>query len=271
MGTTGFRLLALLALAIPVCAGAATMAAMRAPLSYPLVNGGALIAGGIWIVFGRGPRSRPGGWIGMALAIAVLIAPLLVGPHYNGIARWIALGPFTLNTGFIALPALAILAARDPDNAPLALLVALFVVSLQPDGAAGFAITFAAVGLYHVARDWRMGLVCIVAFFAAIAMTLRGELPPQPFVERVLFDATAHSPFIAAGLIGALAACYLLILYKAPLVRVERFALAGTLFGFLAAALMSHYPYPFIGYGASAILGYALALGLVRPRAAETP
>ncbi|MXO59259.1 hypothetical protein GRI89_06865 [Altererythrobacter salegens] len=258
------RLPALAALTVPVLAGMAWMAAFDAPDRYVLLNSVALAVAGSWMLFGRAPE-KP--WTRRALTlvlIAWLFVPLATGPHVNGIARWVSLGPVTLHAGMLAIPPLAVLAARDPDYAPPILLGALFAALLQPDAATGFAITFAAVGLHHVTKDWKVGAASVIGFFAAIYMALHGELPPQEFVERVLQDAAGERLELAIGLAAALAIGYCLILWTAPLARHERFALAGSLFGFIIMAMMSHYPFPLIGHGAAPILGYGIALGLVR-------
>ena len=43
--------------------------------------------------------------------IAALILPLAIGPEVSGVSRWISLGPVSLHTGSIVIPALAILKA----------------------------------------------------------------------------------------------------------------------------------------------------------------
>lgn len=261
------RLPALAALALPVLAGIAWMSAYGAPGAYVTTDGLALAVACTWLLFGRAPQGLRTQRVLTVLLIAWLFVPLATGPEVNGVARWVPLGPVTLHSGMFAVPALAVFAARDRDYAAPILLAALFAALLQPDAATGFALTFAAVGLHHVTSDWKAGAVSIVGFFAAIAMALRGELPARDFVELVLADAAGESLAVAAGLALALAAGYFLMLWTAPLARAERFALAGSLFGFIVMAMMSHYPFPLIGYGAAPILGYGLALGLVRKAA----
>lgn len=257
------RLPALLALALPVLAGLACMAAMGAPLSYIAVNAGALALASLWIAAGRSPRETGVRRILMVALILLLFAPLLTGPHLNGIARWVPAGPFTLHAGALALPALSVLAVREPDYAAPALLAALLAASFQPDAALGFAVVFAAVGLHDTMRDWQVGGVVIVGFLASIIMALRGQLPAQPFVERVLVDVAIASPLLALALFAALAGGFALILRAVPLDRHARFALAGSLFGFSMMAIVSNYPSVLIGYGAAPILGYGFALGLI--------
>lgn len=245
------------------------MALAGAPAHYPLINLAALVAGLAWIAFGIAPATRLDRLIITGALLALLVVPVITGPTLTSItgdpvARWLPLGPVNLHTGMLAVPALAILAAREERYGYAVLFGAVALLLFQPDAASGFAITFAAVGLHHVTRDWRFGLVAILGFLASIRMAMPGELPPEPFVERVLVDAAMRSIAAAVALALTLLASFLLIVLAAPLPRPERFALAGALFGLAVTALMSHYPTPLIGYGAAPILGLALALGLFR-------
>jgi len=251
----------LLALAIPVLAGLAFMTAFGAPPAYLVGNAGALAIALLWLAVGRLPVDRLGRRLLASALLAILALPLLMGPEINGVARWVPVGPVVLHSDMLALPAFAVLVAQEREDGALLLLCALFLTLLQPDAASAFALTFAAVGLHHVTRDWRMGVVAIAGFVAGIVAALRGELPAQPFVERVVVEALDRSGLAALGLFGALVASYLLILFRGRPTAAERFALAGTLFGFGVMALMSNYPSPLIGYGAAPILGYGVALG----------
>ena len=268
IGRLGPRATAAAALALPVLALIAYMLRFDAPRSYLAIDAVSLIAALAWVAAGRAPDALRTRRILTAGLVLLLFVPLVTGPQLNGIARWLPLGPVNLHAGMFALPAITVLAARDVKYAPLVLSTVLLAALLQPDGGTGFAVTFATVGLYHVTRDWRFALLCIVSFFASLIATLDGELPPQPFVEHVLQDALATSPLAALALATALAVSFALMLFASPLEREARFALGGALFGFFIIALMNTYPYPLIGHGAAPILGFGLALGLVRR---ETP
>lgn len=251
---------AMLALALPVLGGIAALWLMGAPSPFLLVNAGSLALGLAVIAFL--PRLdaikiRRGAIVTLLVLLAL---PLLTGPHVNGIARWLPLGPFTLHAGMLAIPMLTVLAARDEDYAAPILLVGMLVAALQPDAASGLALTFAAMGLYNAKRDWKDGIVAGTGFFATLVMWVRGELPAQPFVERVLVDVAAIQPLAALALLACLVASFLLILHALPAPLAQRHALAGTLFGFSLAAVLSNYPSALIGYGAAPILGFAFAL-----------
>ena len=254
----------MLALGIPVAAGLLYLVLGSAPLAYPLANAlTLLIAVPIAAFAPLRLAERERRMLALVL-LALLFVPLVSGPHLGTVARWLPLGPVNLHTGALALPALVVLAARDEDYAPPILLAALLAASLQPDAATALAVMMAAVGLYNAGQDWRMVPVAGIAFLASIGAVLRGELPAQPFVERVLVDLALREPLAALGLGMALLAGFLMIAHALPAAKSTRHALAGSLFGFSLAAFVSNYPSVLIGYGAAPILGYGLALALAR-------
>ncbi|MCL6251729.1 hypothetical protein M3P36_11845 [Altererythrobacter sp. KTW20L] len=261
------RLPAIVALALPVLAGIACLVAFGAPGSYVAANGAGLALGLALLLLLDAPDERRSRIVAVAL-VALLYLPLVAGPAYNDVTRWIALGPVRLHAGMLVIPALAVFAARDKLYAAPILLAALGAALLQPDAASGFALTIAAVGIHHATRDWRMGLTAIVGFVATLYMAVHGELPATEFVERVLVDYAVLSPTVALALFAALVASFVLIATAVPLERPARLALAGSLFGFSLMALLSNYPSALIGHGAAPIIGYGLALGLVRKAAA---
>ena len=256
------RLPGLLALAIPVLAGIAYLVLMGAPVSYAILNAAALgIAALLLLLAPALPDIKIRRVISVAL-IVLLFFPLITGPYINGIARWLPLGPFTLHSGALFFPALVVLAARDEDFAPPMLLAALLAATLQPDAATSLAVMLAAVGLYTARDDWRMVPVAGIAFFASLVAGLRGELPAQPFVERVLVHLALEAPAGAFVLALALLASFFLLAHGLTADKPVRHGLAGALFGFSLAALVSNYPTILVGYGASPILGFGLAIGL---------
>lgn len=241
------------------------LAAFGAPPAYLTVNAAALALAALCAAFCPAMQSLWQRRLTSLVLLGMLYAPLLTGPSLSGVERWISLGPVSLHAGMLVIPAVAAFAARDADYGAPILLTALLAAFLQPDAASGLAITFAAVALHDAARDWKIGVTAIIAFFASLVMAMHGELPPQPFVERVFASLIlSGAPLAATALFAALAAGFFIILWLIPAPRAVRYALAGSLFGFALMALLSHYPTPLIGYGAAPVLGYGLALGLNR-------
>jgi hypothetical protein len=257
------RGIAVAALAIPVLAGLAYLFAFGAPASYLAVNAAVLAVAILWIAVALPPPSSTGRRVLIGALLLLLFVPLLTGPSLSGVARWLPLGPFNLHAGMLAVPLLATLAGEEPEYAPLLLSLALLAAFLQPDMATGAALMLAAVGLYDATRDWRHVVFAIVAFTASLVAAMRGELPAHPFVERVIFLLARTDLLAALGLLAALLASFYLIVGALPGRESSRKALAGSLFGFSFAGLVSNYPSPLIGYGAAPILGFGLALGLL--------
>lgn len=256
------RFPALLAIALPVLAGLAHMATGGAPQIYLLVNGEAFALAALIVLIGSPKLDRRACLIAGGVLLALFALPLLTGPSMNGIARWLPLGSFILHAGMMTVPSLVVLAARDGRVGPPALALALLVALAQPDFASAFALTSGAIGAYQVRSDWRFGLVVILGFFIAIAAALQGELPAVPFVERIVIDAMRTAPAMAALLGLALIASTLIMLFGTGLPRIARYPLGMAMFGFLLASLISNYPTPLAGYGAAAIIGFALAHAL---------
>ena len=262
---------AMLALALPVLGGIGALWLMGAPSSFLLVNAGALVLGLAVIAFFPQLGAIKVRRFAIVALLILLALPLLTGPYVNGIARWLPLGPFTLHAGMLTIPLLAVLAARDEDYAAPILLAGILAAALQPDAASGLALTFAAMGVYNAKRDWKDGVVAGTGFFATLVMWVRGELPAQPFVERVLVDLAVVQPLAALALLACLVASFLLILHALPAPMAQRHALAGTLFGFSIAAVLSNYPSALIGYGAAPILGFAIALSQIERAESKAP
>lgn len=265
------RAIAIAALAVPVIAGLGYMHGFGAPHSFLIVNAGALGLASAWIAVAPGPPPARGRRLLIAGALALLFAPLLTGPALNGVARWVPLGPFQLHAGTIAVPALLVLAGKEPDHAPAILSAALLAALLQPDMATAAALLLAAFGFYDARRDWRYGVFAAVAFVIALVAAMRGELPAQPFVEHVIWIVARTTPLLALGLIASLLASFVLMLAVPHGNEASRKALAGALVGFSFAGLVSNYPSVLIGYGAAPILGFGLALGLLGREAERDP
>lgn len=257
------RAAALLALAIPTVAGLAFMATQGAPSHYLAINGGCLLIALGLVAFVPHPKVEDD--VAAVIFTALLFMPFFVGPEINGVHRWIGAGLIGLNSALLALPALAVFAARMEWRPRLGLsLAALAAAVVQPDASLALAVGGAAIGVALATRDTKPALVAIAGLLAAIWAHKRGLLPPQAFVEQVYLDAAAIHPLWLVLLVVATIVGIVLIALDRSIGRPERFALAGTMTGFVYTAAMSAYPTPLVGYGAAPILGLAIALWLAR-------
>ena len=242
----------------------------KAPSVYPLVNLAALVLGATaWLALGRtadGPL-RHGGSLVLLLALALLLTAIF-GNAVEGAARWVRVGPLSLQISLIVLPSMIVLHARRPGNtATIGLVVAAAALALQPDRAMAGALAAALVCL-AVAKPSRRVLAALAAALAGFGATLAmpDRLPAVPYVDHILYSSFdlhfAVGLAVAAGAI-ALAFPLLLSAIKCPRERPALAALGGCWLAVVLAAALGNYPTPLVGYGGSAVLGYLLSVALL--------
>ena len=191
-----------------------------------------------------------------------IIAPLLAGPHAEGIARWLSLGPVRIQPAMILLPLALILHGRDPRRtSTVAMAITAVALALQPDRSMATALAATVLVLAVLHRGWvPWGLAAWSIAMAAIAYSRPDPLSPVPFVENVLNDAFAHG--LASGLVMLLAAGVLVLpaVTARSTVPAARIAFATCWGMLLAASVVGTSPTPVLGFGASGVLGYVLSL-----------
>lgn len=253
-------------LAVPSLGGLAYLLVFEAPTRLLAVNAAALGLALVWIVLGRLP-TRPKVRLGIAAALALaLVLPVLTGPDLGGVTRWYPAGPVMLQSGPLLLPLITVLAAGNARLGPIALALATGALGVQPDAASLLALAFASGTLAAMARSVPFALVAAAAAILAFVTIDVGGLEPQLYTEGVLVHVAERSVpgAIALGLLFAMPLWYLA--FAAPGQRGESRALAALLIGFGTMAILAPFPFPLIGYGASPILGFGLALGAIVAR-----
>lgn len=210
------------------------------------------------------------------LANAVLLYLLVAGIEVDGVRRWLALGPLTLQPGlFLAPLLLAIVASREGRHWRVAILLPLLLVALQPDTATMIALAGGTAALMAAAsgrssRGWtarRIATALGAACVALVGLVFAGVQTPPPvaFVE-----GTVEIAAVSGGLAVLLHAAALMFAVGALLAAggpagaslAAYFALAA-----LAATFWA-FPMPVAGAGPSHLLGYGLAIGWLSERAA---
>lgn len=265
------RLLACGALAAAVGSGIIAFTLGGAPASYSAVNAAALGQAVLAILL---PGRRDAAWPGTLVLLAapvLLAATLLAGPETLGVHRWIAAGPLTLHAGLLAVPALVAVATTRRDWASFAALaVCALLAWRQPDFATALALAcgliFATAGrpLQPVEHAMRLA--------TAVAMVLTSfqsdPLQPVRFVETALADGMQISPALGLAMVLSLGLALVLPPWLLARSDPERQRAArgiiGAMIGFTLPSLLAAYPQPLVGYGASAILGYGIAIAVLR-------
>jgi len=258
-----------------VCASAATglglvyMTAAGAPTIYLVVNALALAMGlaifGIVQRSGQAPR-LPGG---VALALAgLLLVTALFGASAEGASRWIRIGGLTLQLSLIILPAMLIAFAQGRDLLlTLSVLLAAVALSLQPDRAmAGVLVLALAVVGVHRRDRWVFWAIVVALAGFAVTLIRPDSLPAVPYVDQVLYTAFQVHAMAGVAVLGGV------LLLIVPAIAGQRldpnnravYAVFGAVWlGTVVASALGNYPTPLVGYGGSAILGYALSLSFL--------
>jgi hypothetical protein len=268
-----------------MAAGLLLMAVEGAPSSYLAVNAltgvVALLAFPLLVRL-LGLLSRWPARSAAALA-GVLFASALFGTSLDGVTRWVRIGPVSLQVSFLVLPILIGLAGRlSATRAAPAIVLAAAALALQPDRAMAAALV-AAVAVIAARRFDRGWTALLGAGTLAFALAmLRGDpMPALPFVDQLIPFAFAAQWWLGAAIAAAMAVSllpFLLGLRAAGDIRGS-VAVLGAWWGAVTmAALIGNYPSPFVGFGASPILGYALSFAFLSATArltavtgAETP
>lgn len=248
-----------------VTAGVFIMGQTAAPTSFGAVNLAALLvalalaaATSLW---SRAPVPTA---LLVACAAGAVALPLVAGPSVEGVRRWLALGGLLVQPAVVLVPALALcVAGRRTWWATSAVIATSAALTMQPDRALAATLAAALLPAAVMRRTPTSALRLIVALGAVAVTLIRPDpLTPVPHVEDVVRDALAASP-----LLGMVALIGQLVLLAPALDRrlppLARATWAATWTTLVIAALVGDYPTPLTGYGASAILGFGLALGVL--------
>lgn len=269
------RFLAMVAALIATGLGLAYLAMAGAPARLMAVNALALLIGfaGLALALAAARAARvSAGVVSLALG-AALLATSLFGLSVEGASRWVALAGFVLQPSLIFVPLLLVYCARGRDDLSIAgVMLAVVAMALQPDRAmAGVMLAALAVLAAH-RRDARtLAALTLAALGFAWTLMQADQLPAMPYVDKIVYSSFGVHPL--AGL--AVAAGLTWMLVPAVVGRLadpahgEAYLVFGAVWlAVIAAAMLGNYPTPLVGYGASAIIGYAVSLiGLPARRA----
>ncbi|MDP3401280.1 MAG: hypothetical protein Q8R97_09185 [Brevundimonas sp.] len=203
---------------------------------------------------------------------AVLVAASLFGPPQQGVHRWLAVGPLSINLALLMLP-MAVVALgwtrERPSRWGLALAI-LGLLVLQPD--ASQAMAFAgAVALIALRAPFstpvRLGLAGVAAALTAFSWLRPDPLAPVPEVEEIVALAFSITPVLAVAVVVLIAATSLAPMLGTRLAGARPSGIAVPLSVHLlltaGMTLFGAFPMPLLGIGMSPIVGFWLGVGLL--------
>ena len=247
-----------------------------APTSHLIVNALSLMMGlALFVVIPQSTQgSRPAGGVVLALGI-MLLATAVFGVSVEGASRWVRVGGASLQISLVVLPALLVLFARSSGFlATTGVVLAALGLGLQPDRAmAGvMAATLALLALYRKERQVVLALTVAGVSFA-VTLLRPDSLPAVPYVDQILYTSFEVHPLAGIAVLGG--ALLLIVPALAGFWMDSTNRAAHAVFGLVwlgmvVAAALGNYPTPVVGYGGSAILGYALSLSFMPVEARST-
>lgn len=216
----------------------------------------------------RLPRPQP---LAMLLLCCAALALTFLDRGLENVHRWVGVGGFRLYLSSLMLPSgiigLSLMLREDSGRAVALLLSAVIagLLTLQPDASqlTGFAAAAALlVWMGPTSRTLKYGVALAGALLILYSWLHLDMLPSVSPVEDILF--LAKDMGILWFILGLLS----LVLLVLPFLTAFRGIPAAKALGvyytaILASSLWGSFPVPFMGYGASPILGYLLAVFLL--------
>lgn len=255
--------------------GIAYLAMAGAPPRYLLINAAAFLLG---LVAFRGIGDaglRPGRFTGWSTVLCALglLATAVLGSPVEGAARWLWLGPLSVQPSLILVPLMIVLFARRSDlPGAIGIAGAAAALALQPDRSMA-AVLAVGIGVLAMTRPGRLTVAALLAAIGGFVVTLMrpDSLPAVPYVDQILF--IAFDVHILAGLAVVLGSLLLLVPavagWRRDRARRPVYLVFGaTWLACVLSAALGNYPTPVVGYGGSAILGYLLSLSFLPARTA---
>ena len=260
-----------------VVLGIVYMAIAGAPMRYLGINAGALVISLMMLALLARVVAAGQRWTGsaiMAMAGALLVTALL-GSEVEGAARWVNFGGLAIQPSLILLPVMLVAFSRNRDVlATAGIVAAAAAMALQPDRAMAGMLALCLAALTVMRRD-RHVAVALAASVAGFAATLAraDTLPAVPYVDQILYSSFDVHAGAGLAVLGGLA----LLLVPAIVGwsrdadnRATYAAFGAVWLTAIMAAALGNYPTPIVGYGGSAIIGYALSL-VALPKLAGVP
>lgn len=226
-----------------------------------------------WMAF---VARTPAHWLtGSVLLVAAAVH--FFGVDIDGARRWLRAGPIMLQPAVLLGSLLLLALARANAGALAAMLagVAIFIVGAGNDGGSSLAYALGMTGLLigdPAKRKIHLPLWLLACGMAIWGWTRPDTLPAVAYVEEVISRAATQSAMagIAASLALALLPLVFVLAARKRATRGMGLALAGFWTGLAIAGIVGNFPVPVIGYGASAVIGWILASGLVEQDPGET-
>jgi len=263
------RTSAIIASIFAVSAGGIYMSLAKAPGHMVTVNAVALAAAVLIIRFLMVKTENLLPFFCIVSA-ALLLATAWAGISLGGVSRWFQIGPLLVQPAMLILAATVTAFAYRPTSlSTIAIILISISLALQPDRAMAGAMTLSLMTIAILTKKRLLILAAAMSLAGfAVAVWRPDGLPAVEFVEAVYQSSFLFNPAMGVLiLVASLALFWPMVIAALSASKSEvRMAAVGNIMiwiGVMVAAIFGNYPTPLVGYGASAIIGYALSIAIM--------
>ena len=192
-----------------------------------------------------------------------------VGPGFQGVSRWISIGPFNFYVASIVIPILIIELNKlsQFSNWFILVLIILFIsilLTLQPDASQSTAFIIPMIILLWRKTNknvLRISITALLSILIVYAWVFLDSLPPVAYVEKII--SLVSNMGIFWFIIGIIS--FIILPVPFILFPPKGFKLLSTCIGvyfiiILISTQLGNFPVPLMGYGISPIIGYFISI-----------
>lgn len=203
------------------------------------------------------------------ITTVILLLLTFVDPGFQGVNRWVSIGPFNFYVASIVIPILIIEIYKlsQFSNWFILALIILFIsilLTLQPDASQSTAFIIPMIILLWSKTNknvLRISITALLWILIVYAWVFLDSLPPVSYVEKII------SLVFKMGIFWFILGVISLIILPLPFILFppKSFKLLSTCIGvyfiiILISTQFGNFPVPLMGYGISPIIGYFISI-----------
>ena len=203
------------------------------------------------------------------IVAVILLFLTFISLGIEGVHRWISVGPIKFYVAVIVLPIIIIdlwklLQIRDWWFSATITIVISILLALQPDASmlAAFAIPMIILLWNKINNNiFRSFIVVLLSALIIISWVFLDGLPPVSYVENIVsLVANMGTIWLTLGVISLVILPLPFIFFPPKKYKLLSVSIGMYFIIVLISTLFGNFPVPLMGYGASPIIGYFIAI-----------
>lgn len=199
----------------------------------------------------------------------VLLISTFISSNVEGVHRWISIGGISLNIAMIVIPMTIIALERVLEikgfiTYSIITIGIAILITMQPDASqlTGFAIPMIIIMLCKCSKSIGRNIIIGLLFILIIlSWMFLDSLQPVDYVEKILgLVTTMGYGWLVLGDISLLLLTIPFIFFPPRNYRLQSLCVGLYYIIILISTIFGNFPVPLMGYGASPIIGYFIAI-----------